>query len=130
MSDSPVAIRAIALSEAVKTGALAADVIGIAQTFFSFLIADVPASADVAKPKAEKPAKVVKAVEPKVETPAIVEGPTKADVGTAVEKMLGANKRTEAVALMKKFGAASVSTLKETDYEAFIAAADAILMTA
>ena|ERR1700675_1222329 len=127
MSDSPVAIRAIALSEAVKHGS--ENVIGMANIFLDFLNG-VGDTSTAAKPKAEKPAKVVKAVEPKVEAPVVVEGPTKVDVGTAVEKMLGANKRTEAVALMKKFGAASVSTLKETDYEAFIAAADAILMTA
>jgi hypothetical protein len=128
MSDSPVAIRAIALSEAVKHGS--ENIIGMANIFLDFLNG-VGDTSTAAKPKAEKPAKAVK--EPVIEKAKPVEtaeGPTKVDVGTAVEKMLGANKRTEAVALMKKFGAASVSTLKETDYEAFIAAADAILMTA
>lgn len=132
MSDSPVAIRAIALSEAVKSvatsGASPSVIVEVAQTFLDFLNStEVPAAKPA--PKAVAKVKEVKGKEPEpvVETP---KGPTKVQVGEAVEKMLGANKRDEAVALMKTFKAASVSTLKESDYAAFLEGADAILMTA
>ena len=42
--------------------------------------------------------------------------------------MLAANKRAEAVNLMKKHGAVSVSSLNEGKYAAFLEDADAILM--
>jgi hypothetical protein len=78
----------------------------------------------------------VKAVEAApVETakPKVVEepkGPTREDVGKAVESMLAANKRKEAVALMKEFGATSVSSLDAAKYAAFLEGAEAILMAA
>ena len=75
---------------------------------------------------AEK-AKPVKTAEPVVEEPT---GPTKDEVSKAVENLLKANKRTEAIALMEKFGAKSVSTVKESDYAAFLEAADEILLAA
>lgn len=129
MSDSVVAVRAIALAEAVKSNS--GNVIGTAQIYLDFLngVGDTSAAKPVEKAaKPAKPTKAVKEVEPEPEVPPA--GPSKADVGLAVEKMLGANKRTEAVNLMKKFGASSVSTLKDSDYAAFIEASDAILMTA
>jgi hypothetical protein len=50
-------------------------------------------------------------------------------VALAVESMLKANKRKEAVALLKKFGATSVSTVKAADYAAFIEESEAVLMS-
>lgn len=143
MSDSPVAIRAIALAEAIRFISTFKETVGLAtvlhaaNAFDSFLNSTnevvtgetEPTKTAVAKATkaATKVAKVEAAVEKAV---AKVEGPNKADVGSVVEKLLGADKRTEAVALMKTFGASSVSTLAETKYAEFIEAAEAILMTA
>ena len=86
-----------------------------------------PPPPPVAKAKA-KPAPKVEA--PVVDADAPDEVPTKDDVSKIVESMLKANKRTEAIALMEKFKATSVSTLKESDYAAFLDAADEILLAA
>jgi len=52
---------------------------------------------------------------------------TKQDVATSVELLLKANKREEAKALLKKFGANSVSSVPEDDYEAFVTEAKSLL---
>jgi cell division septation protein DedD len=97
------------------------------------LASSAPAEAE--KPKAEKPAKVKAekakpAPEPEPEVADEPEGPTKEDVGKSVEAMLAANKRKEAIALMKKFKATSVSSLDKADYAAFLEESEAILMAA
>jgi hypothetical protein len=124
------------------------DVIQIANLFNSFLNADGPPAPLVkieqnlnktAKPaKPPKPAKSeeqlvqeaaerIAKTEAEAETPA---GATKEAVGKAVEAMLKANKRKEAVALLKKFGAESVSSLAAANYDAFVEEADGDLMSA
>jgi hypothetical protein len=55
---------------------------------------------------------------------------TKADVGDRVQKLLSANKRQDAAALLKQYGATSVSSLDASKYEAFVEAADALLLSA
>jgi hypothetical protein len=57
-------------------------------------------------------------------------GPSKDEISKAVEELLKANKRKEAIDLMKKFDAKSVSTIKESDYAAFLEEANAILIAA
>lgn len=52
---------------------------------------------------------------------------SKQDVSAAVAKMLEANKRTDAISLLKKYGAQSVSGIHEADYAAFVADAQAIV---
>jgi hypothetical protein len=76
----------------------------------------------VVKSPKKEPKKTVAPVEP--------EGPTKEDVSAVVEKLLGADKRKEAVALMKKFKATSVSSLSEADYAVFLEEAEEILLSA
>ena len=86
-------------------------------------------------PAAAKPAKVAKPA-PKVEAPAEeveleeASGPTKDEVSKVVEGLLKANKRDAAIALLKKFKAVSVSTLKESDYAAFLEEAQEIELAA
>src|ERR1700675_4150458 len=71
-------------------------------------------------PKAAKPKPQVE--EPKEEPV----GPTKAQVEEAVQKMLSANKRKEAVAALGNYKATSISKLAESDYAAFLEEANAI----
>lgn len=54
-------------------------------------------------------------------------GPTEQDVKDAVSLALAGNKRAEVIALLKKYKAASASSVKEGDRAAFIAAAAALL---
>ncbi len=138
--------RAVALAHAITftaqvKGGMAA-VLQAATDFNNFLNADsgvvLPnpvVAAEAEKPKAEKPAKVKAekakpAPEPEPEVADEPEGPTKEDVGKSVEAMLAANKRKEAIALMKKFGATSVSSLDAKNYAAFLEESEAILMAA
>jgi outer membrane biosynthesis protein TonB len=137
--------RAVALAHAITFHAGKAGLAGVleaATTFNNFLNADsgvvLPnpvVAAEAEKPKAEKPAKVKAekakpAPEPEPEVADEPEGPTKEDVGKSVEAMLAANKRKEAIALMKKFGATSVSSLDAKNYAAFLEESEAILMAA
>lgn len=114
------------------------DVIATAELFRTFL--DGEATTAPAAPAA-KPVKVAAPVKPaKVATPKapveeeaeaeVTDGPTKEQVGKAVEGLLAANKRKEAIALMKKYGATSVSSLDEKHYPKFLSEADEILLAA
>ena len=143
--------RAVALAHAITFHAGKAGLAGVleaATTFNNFLNADsgvvlpnpvVTKEAEVNEapapkkagrpPKAEKAEKAEKAApEPEVEKEP--EGPTKEDVGKTVEAMLAANKRKEAIDLMKKYKATSVSSLGASDYAAFIEDCESVLMSA
>ena len=140
IENNPVAVRVYALQEAVKSneGATAEAILEAASRFMDFLngsgyVADAnveedtkPEPAKAAKPA--KPAKVSKPTpEPEVAEPA---GPTKEEVGNAVQAMLSANLRDPAIKLMEKYKAKSVSTLDPTHYAAFLKAANEILLAA
>lgn len=129
---SQVAPRAIALQEANKLGLTDADsVLAAARAFVDFILAgDVPspAPAQPAAPKsaAPKPVKVAKPVAaPEVASTGSTSG--FASVKSVVDGLLAAGKRDEAVALLKKFGATSVSGVKAAVAEDFIAEGTAIL---
>jgi len=51
-------------------------------------------------------------------------------VGDAIQAMLSANKRKEAINLLAKFGAKSASSVAEEDRAAFVTEAEAILLAA
>lgn len=102
------------------------------------------AAAASAKPPAAKPAAAVAKKPSKTEdqlakeaidkaaaeAEAETEGPTKEAIGQAVEDLLKANLRTQAVALLKKHGAKSVSEVPEESYQDFIDEANTLLMSA
>lgn len=144
------ATRSIALTEAIKFWAAAAapngDVLAVAAMFNDFLEGNdkqpaqthsspQPAKAEVAKPKKDTAAKAAAKTEAQLtaESKARVAATeaeatvTKQDVATSVELLLKANKREEAKALLKKFGANSVSSVPEDDYEAFVMEAKSLL---
>lgn len=138
------ATRAVALTEAVKVASAAQtfdDVLTLAEQYHQFLVSDaaVPAGTKPAadKPAATKPTTTAKGATTKPTTtkpPAKSEeqtvadaaeagaedGPTEEQVGKAIADLLAANKRKEAVALLKKFGATSKSTLKPEHYADFL----------
>jgi hypothetical protein len=99
------------------------------------LITAVQAAAP--KPKADKPKKtaakseeelvkeIAQAAEAEEETTPAV---SKDQVSAAVQEMLKANKRQEAIDLLAKFKAKSVSGLAEADYAAFVDGANEVLM--
>jgi hypothetical protein len=124
---SQVAPRAIALQEANKLGLTdAGSVLAAANAFVDFILAgDVPATtqgiplalkpAAALKPtKAAKPVAAPKPAEPETEAEAVT-------VGSVVDSLLKAKKRDEAVALLKKYGATSVSGVKAAKAAEFIA---------
>jgi uncharacterized protein (DUF2267 family) len=85
-----------------------------------------------AKPKADKPKKaakteeeIVKEVAQAAEAEVTV---TKDQVSAAVQELLKANKRQEAIDLLARFKAKSVSGLAEADYAAFVDGANEVLM--
>jgi hypothetical protein len=130
----PTAVRAIALSEAVKHFEKhGGDVIATAAMFLAFLngtesqpaATTTPTKASTKPPKAE-----VKKSEPKPE-PEAEPGITKEQIGLKIEALLKANKRKPAVALLASLdGATNASSLDEKHYEAFMAGAEEILLSA
>jgi hypothetical protein len=145
------ATRAIALAEAVKVGG--DNILATADAFLAFLengkapplvvshtapkqpteatkpAVDKPKKDTAAKAAAKTEAQLtaemtarVKATE-EAATPVV----TREHVAKSVEAMLKANKREEAKALLKQFGATSVSSVPEDDYEAFVSAAEGII---
>ena len=137
--------RAVALAHAITFHAGKAGLAGVleaATTFNNFLNADsgvvlpnpvVTAEAEAPAPKkAGRPPKAEKAEKaaPEPEVEKEPEGPTKEDVGKTVEAMLAANKRKEALDLMKKYKATSVSSLDASNYAAFIEDCESVLMSA
>lgn len=136
------AIRIIALQEAVKHTQLGEDPLTNARDFLAFLIGSSQSGAQPsvepkpAKNKPGRPAKQpVKSEEELVKEATVVEAeptcdaPTKEAIGLAVESMLKANKRKEAVALLKQFGAESVSGLAQDKYADFLDEAQTVLMS-
>lgn len=148
-----VGTRAVALQEAGKLGLKdAISVLQAALAYDNFLnsVQKTPppttsaAGAEPAKvtrqPKAAKPAKVEVESNPEDEAaaeltdedenddaPAGVAIPVTLDgVKEAVALMLSSNKRKEAVTLLKKFKAASATSVKPKDFAAFIAEAQTI----
>jgi hypothetical protein len=146
MSD---ATRAVALTQAVTlavaAGLGAAETVEIAESFNTFMNGDRPAAPastggavapaatptktppkPAAKPAADKPAakpaddSAKKAAADKLEA-------QKTRVGAIVSQLLEADRRAEAVALLKKFGATSVSGVKAKDYTTFITEGDELL---
>jgi uncharacterized protein (DUF2267 family) len=93
----------------------------------------VAATTAAPKPKADKPKKapakseeeIVKEVAQAAEAEVTV---TKDQVSAAVQEMLKANKRQEAIDLLASFKAKSVSGLAEADYAAFVDGANEVLM--
>lgn len=143
------ATRSIALSEAVKHSAgTPEEIVAVATMFNAFLESgtaqvvqthsspQMPAKAAEAKPKKDVAAKAAAKTEAVLKeemaarvkaTEDAVPATTRQDVALAVEKLLKANKREDAKTLLKKFGAQSVSTVPEDDYEAFVTEANGIL---
>ena len=134
------ALRAVALSEAVKTVAQsgsASAVLTCAKTYLEFLTGAPSVGAEAPKPAPKATTKAVKLTPPfedqpeaeKAEKAEKPEKPTvsKEQVGKVVSNLLAANKRPQAVALLKKFGATSVSKVSESDYAAFVSEGNAEL---
>lgn len=93
---------------------------------------EVPAAKKPGRP-AKQPAKTEDAIvqevaDAAVETAEEVATVTKATVSKALEDLLKANKRNDAIAILKKFDATSVSTLPEKNYAAFCEAAETALL--
>lgn len=145
---SDVGTRAVALQEASKLGlGDAIAVLDAAKAFDAFLNGGATqtkaavvsaAGKEPAKPGRKKAATVAATPEPESnpEDDAAAElaeteedeatdeiPPTLQGAKDAVSLMLAANKRKEAVALLKKFSAASATSVKPKDYAKFIAAA-------
>jgi hypothetical protein len=140
-------LRAHALSEAVKhaQGSVPAEhVVTIAETFLPFLKADASdgpnktSSAAAADPAPKKiaakktPLKTRKSedelaqealdnAEAEQEDDEPAPAATKEAVGNIVNKLLKAGKRPQALGLLKKFNAASVSGVKPKDFAKFVA---------
>lgn len=146
------AIRAVALTEAVKTvGSEGADkVLAVAAKYDAFLAGTVAAAAPAAsagkpaaatKPAATKPAKPTKPAKTEeqlaaealaaAEAEAAAEGGeqeyTQDDVAAVVDGLLKAGKRPEAVALLKKYKATSVSKVPADSYAAFVTEGKSLL---
>lgn len=147
------ATRAIALAEAVKyIGGNGGDPIAAAESFLAFLERGAAAPlvkshtapkqpTEATKPAVDKPKKdtaakaaakteeqlVAEMTARVAKTEVVAEGVTRLDVAKSVESLLKANKREEAKALLKQFGATSVSSVPEDAYEAFVVAAEGIL---
>lgn len=111
-----------------------------ANTLALQLLAGKPVETDEKPAKAAKPAKatVISAkeankIQEKVLASATPPAVTDADVSKAIESLLKANKRAEAIELLKKHGAKSASAINSQGPEvqaAFIAGAEEILLGA
>lgn len=95
-----------------------------------------PAAKPAAKPAPKKPvappedeAEEETAEEPAEET-AEGDGPTKEDVGNSIASLINANLAKECGALLKEFGAKSLSNIPVESYADFIAKAEELLMNA
>jgi len=133
-------LRQVALSAAIQIAPSqpADTVLGIATQVLAFLegktekVVDAPAKVKVAaKPTAPKAAAkptAPKAEQPKTEEPATA-GVTKEQASEALNELLKANKKAQAIELLKKFGAKNISTLAAEKYAEFVEAAEGILLT-
>ena len=135
---SQIAIRGLALQEAAKLNLAQSElVLEAAEAYLSFLVAGeageavnkaLPAAKPTAEPKPPKAAKPKPAAEPKAApAPAPKTDMDEQDeiledtVGNVVSRLIKGGKRDNAVALLKKYKATSVSGVKEKDVAAFIA---------
>ena len=148
------ATRAVALQHAVATAAGEGvdAVLEAAHKFHAFMVSDThptapatPATpakpaATPAKPAAKAATKPAKSEE-QIVAEAVAKGaaeaeaaadaaPTKEDVGKAIQSMLQANKRAEAVALLKEYNASSASGVPPGSYAEFIDKVQGILLGA
>lgn len=102
--------------------------------------ATTPAAAPAAKPtKPAKPAKteeqlaaetLARVAATEAATEAEETGATKEQAGEALNELLKANKKAQAIALLKKFGAASLSGIPADKYGEFIEQANDVLLSA
>jgi hypothetical protein len=127
--------RALALAQAVifsdKTMGLAGVLAAAAQ--FAAFIEDGSSAAVPAGTKPPKTEKVKAAPKVEEKAPAVepeVNGPTIEEVKNKVNELLQANLRKGALDLFAKYDAKNASGLKASDYDAFIAAADDLLVAA
>lgn len=108
-------------------------VLGAANAFHAFIAdnGDTPAKPAATKSAPTKPAtaakKTVAKPEPEVPNEDAV---TKEQVGEAIEALLNADMRKQAIALFAKFNAKSLSGVAAEDYAAVKQAADDLLMSA
>jgi pyruvate dehydrogenase E2 component (dihydrolipoamide acetyltransferase) len=148
------ASRVAVLIEAVKIHpkGSAAEVLATAEAFHAFVQGDGPKVAAASTPAADpkptaapktdakpQPSKTTTKAEPKSEPKAeakpepkaepAAEDPKKA-VSKAIASLISNNLRAEAVGLLERFGANSVSSLKADDYAAVIDEAQALLAAA
>lgn len=89
-----------------------------------------PAATAAKKPPAKSEEQLVKEATDRAAAEAEAEGPTKDQIGQAVEDLLKANLRIPAVALLKKHGAKSVSEVPEESYADFLEEANGLLLGA
>lgn len=143
------ATRAIALDQAVKYGlaqkfndvGAILDVAACFDTFLDPAVADAatpatktatPAPAETVKP-ATKAVTATKAANTGKKPAAAATEPepafTKQQVIDAIDGLLKTGKKAETIALLKKYGAKSASSVKEEDYEAFLNGASKIAET-
>lgn len=144
------ALRTIALSEAVKhaqgNGHTPHEVVSFAETFLPFLKADAAdgpnkttsaAAADplpkklpkkstlkttkAAKSEDELAQEALDSAEAEQDEEEVAPAASKEAVGNIVNKLLKGGKRPQALGLLKKFNAASVSGVKPKDFKAFVA---------
>lgn len=106
-------------------------VLGAASAFHAFIAENGDAKPAASKPAATKPAataakKTVAKPEPEPDEDAV----TKEQVGEAIEGLLNADMRKQAIALFAKYGAKSLSGVKTEDYAAIKQDADDLLMNA
>lgn len=133
------ASRAAALAHAATVHHGSADpqaTLQAAEAFHAFIVANGEAAP--AKPvklgaaaKQPKPIKQPQPVAPPVEEEEAdepAEGVTKEQVGEAVEALLNANLRNQAIALFKKFNAKSLSGISPADYAAAKQEAEDLLL--
>jgi hypothetical protein len=154
MSESTRSIALHCAIQLVGPAKAPTTVVEAAEAFNTFLTADAAnqaglgaVGASAPKPAAAKPAvaakpkpaatpaapaqseeEIVEAAVTKAQ--AVAEGPTREEVGAIVTSLLQAGKRDDAVALLGEFKAKSVSGVKETDFAAFVAKGQNLLLAA
>jgi hypothetical protein len=137
------ASRAAALAHAATVHYGSGDAEGTlatAELFHAFVSGDAtapaksPAKAAPAKAPAKAVVKPSKAAPPdddaeeETEEAADTDGPTKEEVGAAIEALLNANLRDKVIKLYAKFKAKSLSSVKPEDYAAIKEAAEDMLL--
>jgi hypothetical protein len=129
------ASRAAALQHAAMIHQGSGDPIAALETaeaFHSFIVGNGAAEPAPAAAKPKVPSKPVTVTKPKVaaKPEPDADAVTKEQVGEAIEGLLNADLRKQAIALFKKFGATSLSSLAEENYAAVKEAAEGLLLNA